>query len=902
MSGHRRIRRVMDRVRGSSAVAAVAVVLVTTIPVASSGAQTPSAGQPPAWSTSTQECVRASHRLDVLFMVDESKSLEKTDPTGARVDGLTAALISMAQANAAAAAPAEIDVALGGFGVDVHRWVEFTPLTRDSVGGLVAESEGFRMRNQELDTDYFAALQQSQSWLSERAAATSAGATPACQMIVWFTDGQYDIEDRTGPRTSKLPHTKEPDTSIDLAERGAGDRLEARGRAVLCQPAGIVDQLRVSKIPIVAVGLNTQASRFDDAYLRSLVEGGGCGSEPPLGELKPAGDVDDVIIDLSTVAQATSGPVPVPLPPTPVCPEDQPSPDCVQRFSIPDAVGRFTILGLPQEGGTSLELQPPGDVPLIRLQSGKTGVSTSSGASITTAWIKERVVVTTLTLPESPALRGEWAASFVSPSPSPGAKARATIQIFASFEIAVTPPSELNGGEPAQFGITVSSPGADNVTPLPLDSADVSATIHRDGRPDPIAMDVVPADAGGYTADVVVPKEFAGQDLVLQVQVQPHVSAVGGDAFPPSTKTFQFPVAAMAGMPTVVTKRLSFGGIVDDGSATATIEVRGDDDVDGCVEVGKAEFPATVRTAGEPSIEADEGCVDVPAGSTKKIEVKLAAGRAADLTVSGKLDVTVKGGSETSEITLPITAQFDRKVDTFTQTGVAVVLLIAGVLAPLLLMWLVGSVMARFRNPSDLKVAQYDVRITSAGVLTPDGSPLVIDLDPFRPFADGEGNLRTFDVGATEFAARAPRNPFDAASGRASIEGRLSVGPDGSAGSDAIVPLALRSSWVLQADPSSISSVDDLNSGSDFSISGTLLLFVSLGAETEGDLASLRRAVTGDVVTAARLLADSYVPDEGEGPEPTDPNGFRPDSIFGASPYDDPYPSSASDRPSVFGD
>lgn len=892
------------RIRIVPAVAAAGLLLLVlgALHPVSSSAQ-PAAGTPvPGWSTATQTCVQANGRLDVLFMVDESKSLEKSDPTGARVDGLTAALISMAQANAASPTPAEIDVALGGFGVDVHRWVEFTPLTRDSVGGLVAESEGFRLRNQELDTDYFAALQQSQSWLSARAAATSAGSKPACQMIVWFTDGQYDIEDRTGPRTSKLPHSKEPDTSIDLAERGAGDRLETRGRAVLCEPAGIVDQLRVSKIPIVAVGLNTQASPFDDAYLRSLVEGEGCGTEPPLGELKPAGDVDDLIIDLSTVAQTTSGPPPVPLPPTPVCPEDQPSPDCIQRFSIPDAVGRFTILGLPQEGGTSLELQPPGGGPVIRLESGKTGVASASGASISTAWIKERVVVATLTLPQAPALRGDWTASFVSPSPSPGAKARATIQIFASFEIAVTAPATLNGGEQAQFGITVSSPGADNVTPLPLESADVSASIRRDGRSEAVEMDVVAAAAGDYTAGVVVPEEYAGGNLVLEVRVQPHVSAEGGEAFPPSTKTFEFPVTPMAGLPTVVTKRLAFGGIEDEGSATATIEVRGDDNVDGCVEIGRAEFPATIRTAGEPSLEADDGCIDVAAGSTERIEVRLAAGRAADLAVSGEVDVTVKGGSETSTWTLPITAQFDRKVDTFTQTGVAVVLLVAGVLAPLLLMWLVGSLMARFRNPSDLKVAQYDVRITSAGVLGPDGLPLVVDLDPFRPFADSEGNLRSFDVGATDFSARAPRSPFGAASGRASIEGRLSVGPDGSAGADAIVPLALRSSWVLQADPSSIRSTDDLNSGADFSVSGALLLFLSLGAETEGDLAALRRAVAGDVVTAARQLADSFVPDEGDGSDPDATPDGRPDSIFGGSRYDDPFQSAASDRPSLFGD
>ncbi len=854
------------------------------------------------WSSATQACVKVNQRLEVLFMVDESKSLEKSDPTGARVDGLTAALISMTEANTAASTPAKIDVALGGFGVEVHRWVEFTALTRESVGGLVAEAEGFRLRNQELDTDYFAALQQSQSWLSERAAATAGGPNPACQMIVWFTDGQYDIEDRTGPRTSRLPRFKEPDTSIDLAKRGAGDRLAAKGRTALCGPAGIIDQLRVSKIPIVAVGLNTQASPFDDGYLRSLVEGEGCGTEPPLGELKPAGDVDDVIIDLSTVAQTTSGPAPVPFPPATVCPEDEPSPDCVLRFSIPDAVGRFTILGLPQEAGTSLELQPPGGGPVMRLESGETGSTSVSGASISTAWIKERVLVATISLPSSPALRGDWTASFVSPSPSPGAKARATIQIFASFEIEVKASVPLIAEDAAQFDIRVFSPGAENLTQLPLDSVDISASIYRAGDPKPIKTEIESVTDGRYEAGVLVPKEFAGQNLVLEVRVQPNVSAVGGDAFPPSTKTFEFPVDPLTGMPSVVSKRLAFGAIEDEGSSTVTIEVRGDDNVDGCVEIGKPNFPATIQTAGDPSIETDDGCIDVPAGGTKKIDVRLTAGRAADLTIFGELDVTVKGGSESVQTTLPITAQFDRKVDTFKQTGVAVGLLVIGVVAPLLLMWLVGIVMARFRSPNDLKVAQFEVRITSAGVLGPDGLPLVIDLEPFKAFANSEGDLRNFEVGATEFRARAPRNPFDAASGRAFVDGRLSFGAEGSAGAQAIVPLALRSSWVMQANPSSIQSIDDLNSGADFSVSGTLLLFVSEGAETEGDLAALRRAVAGDVVTAARTLADNHVPDDSEEPISGESAGGPPEYIFSPVMVDDTFPSADSDRPSLFGD
>jgi hypothetical protein len=872
---------------GATVLVVVAVVASPLLAGASTGRSRAAAqaGPPPTWNTSLSECVAERSALQVLFLVDESKSLEDTDPFGLRVDALKASLLILAQVQSdVSSSDRDVDLRVGmaGFSVGVDRRVPFQPLSKESVGGLLTQAEQFRSRHVGLDTDYYAALQQSQAWLAEEASkATVGGGSPPCQLVVWFTDGQYDIEDRVAPATRKLPHRKDPDRSIDLAARGAGARLVQRGREVLCQPSGIVDQLRVSRIPLVAVGLNTAASPFDDSSLREMVSGATCGTDSPLGDLIATDDVDDLVFGLAGVAGGvTKGPAlphPDPNETVEVCTASADCPD-TQSFRIEDSMSRFLVLGVPEQNGVAFELRGPDETEVVRLESNASGSTEYLGARLDTTWISPKLFLSTVTLPAAPALRGEWEATFIDPDGTrAGATARSRIQVFSDYDVDLKGPESLVRGHKAQFQIFVNSATADGVSPVDPEATEVSAILSvgaDDANPVPLTVE---RGSAGWTGTVEVPENFAAAQAQVRVAAKPHADQV---ELPEAVRSFDFDVESPEGVPHVTTRRVAFGQISNKEPVTAKVVVRGDDDVDGCIRFGRPTVPRTVQDATAVRITVPKGCVAVPAGSKKSLTIRTVAGKGADVALIGTIPYQVQGGDERLDLRIEMSGQFVRRLTLVERAPRAVALLVAGIALPLLVMWLIGAWLARFRGQTGLFWAEYPVQIAEDAVRGTDGAPLAIELQAFHPI-EGDDRARSFDLGATRFWARAPRSPFGAASGRASREGYLSAGAEGSAAGDAVVPLALRGSWVLHVDPSSAEVPDD-DSGR-FKLRGSLLLFVGTDAASSQDMVALVRRLGEEVLPGARALSQRIAAARDED-APAAPDGAAPDvvGVFGS--------------------
>lgn len=161
-------------------------LLAPAIVVAIATCVVPASAAPPAQRP--QESASCSDVEHVLLLVDQSKSLQRTDPTGQRrVAG--EALIDVF---ASSAVPVRLTIA--GFGNKVMQQGEFdlggpqsdVDAAKSALAAVVSKAD-------DRNTDYVAALQFAVQFF-----AGTPGSDPACRSMVWFTDGAYDIE-RTEP-------------------------------------------------------------------------------------------------------------------------------------------------------------------------------------------------------------------------------------------------------------------------------------------------------------------------------------------------------------------------------------------------------------------------------------------------------------------------------------------------------------------------------------------------------------------------------------------------------------------------------------------------------------------------------------------------------------------------------
>ena len=264
--------------------------------------------------TPLNECLTEQRSLSVLFLVDTSQSLKRTDQQNVRVAGLQSAvstLFTLRDASAASGDPLELFVEFLDFGTTSRRTFPARPVW----GSLGTDPDlasairlGFEANNNSEDTDYVAALEP---WLNrddstrpadEVGALELLEAAPAssCRLLVWFTDGKFDIDFQQ--RSKTLHWSSEPqliDSNNDEAT------AESLGVDLLCRPGGLADQLREgdissgrgAEVAVVALG-----NPVDFDLIGSVATGQGvlgpCGALPSRGLFLPAADVAQLVLQL----------------------------------------------------------------------------------------------------------------------------------------------------------------------------------------------------------------------------------------------------------------------------------------------------------------------------------------------------------------------------------------------------------------------------------------------------------------------------------------------------------------------------------------------------------------------------------------------------------------------------
>ena len=268
------------------------------------------------------DCLQHQHSLSALFVMDTSQSLVQTDPRAERVAGLQAALASLS-ALASSATDFHVYTDFLEFGTTSRRAFPETPpwqALSDQPADQAAISASFAKKTKSEDTDYVAAFQP---WTDpadlarppdEIGALKMLKMAPegSCRLVVWFTDGIYEIDYQGHPKT--LNWTVPP-TPINSRADGKAVLPQAVNR--LCDAGGLADQLRTGDITtgsgaeMAVVALDTTNANFD--LIRAVAvgqgTGGPCGAQPARGTFVSATNISQLVFGLrAAVLGASQGP------------------------------------------------------------------------------------------------------------------------------------------------------------------------------------------------------------------------------------------------------------------------------------------------------------------------------------------------------------------------------------------------------------------------------------------------------------------------------------------------------------------------------------------------------------------------------------------------------------------
>lgn len=642
-------------------------------------------------------CIAENGSLLAAIVVDESGSLQQTDPDDQRVGAVQAAVDALAGLESSAGGDVAVEANLAVFGADYDELVGWGSPSGEHGQELLDATSGELARHDRAAlTDYREALRGAQASIDARRAETGQA---TCAAVLWFTDGRLDVGDE-----------------------GAGEQTAA-AREELCVAQGVVDNVRAAGTSIIALALFTEGTsgsvtEEDREELRALAEGstaGGlsCGTAPvPSASASGAylrADQPDALRRLfSGTGALIQGGTPTG---TIVCPGDG-CQNGVLAIPVDRAVGSYRVIFETDDGAAPVGLVAP-DGTTTTLTEGV--VETSSARVATTNRVGLHVTDVT---PLADAAVGAW--SLVT---DPARVTVIDLYYFWGAEIAVDAPAGLVLGQQNEVGVSLLGPDGVPVDPSELASATLD-----------VLVDGVPTDArqradGTFTVTVDLSGATAASEIEVAVSARAS-SAPSGIALGPISARSRLATQLPPSYPTIAPTRLELGRLVGDEPAFGTLTLTGSERGATQACFGPAELVGP-PDAGELSLGMPD-CVDVPADGTVEVAVDLTSDSPADGVVTGTLPVRLTGvdAAETITLDVPVTSTMTRPVNEAARWG-----LVAGLLALALLIaggvaWLGRHVSDRYPLGKDVRSASVPVVVTRTGIRRRDGGDL-LQLDDF---------------------------------------------------------------------------------------------------------------------------------------------------------------------------
>lgn len=785
-----------------AALAAVLITLaagITTIPTADAADTTAVAR--------FGACLKAQKAGDMLLMIDESGSLQDSDPDGNRIKA--AQYLVQQLSDFAADTGVALDVAIAGFSDSYHVELGWTELNSSSVPTVNAGLDAFASRNTGQDTDYWLALDGARQTF-EDAPAPPEGTK--CQALAWFTDGKLDFSQRAD---ASKPYA--PEANLDSPE-GVQATIAAAQESI-CRERGLADQLRSSGIITFGIGLTPSPEQVADFDLmKAIVTGDPAGSvtscgaitDPIPGEFYLAQNIDDLLFafDALSTPGVPATQIDTGACATVVCDEAK------HIFVLDRSVKTVSVLAAAdREGLVPYVVSPDGTQ--VALDGGP-ATRDVGGVTIDFRPQSDKAVSFKMTGSTAPQWQGVWALVFVDPAGDASASTRSSIHITG--DLVPTWPDEdsttlHSGTTDSQITFAVQDSAGQPFDPAGLlGQASLTATLlDVTGTEHPIADLSKEQIVTPQTLNLAdVPPGAATLQLALNITtadaVQPNGTVVPGTVLSPARIDLPVTIDPPIGYPTVG-ELIDFGELEGVGTLTAALALSGD----GCVwlpddaDTTLAASPDGVDTVALTSTaNSADTCVKPADGP---LPVSLTVDQEGNGTVNGSTTVMVGPDDASADpvaVEVKFTASLIKPLNVAAFSWAFAIALIAGIGLPLLLLYLAKFATSKIPARA-LRAQQIPVRVNGTSVLRDGQEFQLADGDLVAMVPGLDRSTRQIQVDGITLKAHTGLSPFGTGFVVATAPGRAGAGGVGAAmhgkTPDAKLPLAVHNTWFVLHDP-----------------------------------------------------------------------------------------------------
>jgi len=696
------------------------------------------------------QCISSNPNLEAVLVVDQSASLQDTDPLNRRVDILADVITSLGAftSQKLVGQQRRVDLAVSRFAETYEPWINWTTLDSQSAQGIANRIRtDIPASNRGKGTDHPEALAGARGSLAE-GSKRFPREVPPCKLMLMFTDGVLDVGS--------------PSENQSAAQQ-------------MCRARGVVDGLRSDNASIVTIMLfdRTKLALFtpgDQArlrdgteLLRATAEGQGrgisCGIAPIPSKYRAGvyleGNADALSGLFGAALAVGSGGQQVAAAGSPA------------QLRIDAGVKSFRVVALAPQG---FSLTAPNGAGSIQAAPGGGGGSIA-GASAKVSWAGNTV---TIDVPvTSSAAVGSWVFTRSGQTDDFGFFLFSGLQIqLDDGNFVADTPSNISGkivdaaGNPADLSVFASRA-------LTIKSLDKTGN----GTDLPIQVNSDGTFNGTFTPQSESTSTIF--DVTLKLTTQSSVPGGASQNLAPVSRKFEFPVRLASNFPKVSPSKLALSNLNGKkGVATGVVTLKGSPDGPTTVRLGAVVF-ADVEDPNQFAVEGDESDVTLAAGETKTIEIKVTnRANAIDSQVSAEIPLSVESATTAQaasirrDVALPVTFVSTRPINQAVRLELVALFTLLGILIPLLILWFINWRSARL-SLEGLKMARVPVFITLPGAIAQMerqlGDGPLLTIDDFNWLSSDLDRERSWQPGEETIQARTPRNPFG------SVRGELSV-------------------------------------------------------------------------------------------------------------------------------
>ena len=753
-------------------------------------------------------CLSGGGKGSLVMLMDQSGSLQKTDPDKARVTA--AQYLAARLASFSTTKGITLDVRVAGFASSYAGAGDWTSLTPDALETVKSQISAVGDDIKDYDTDYWNALEGARQDLVDHD-------TSGCRAVAWLSDGEYDLDVRAsgGSRSADDSKPYAPGVSLD-SEEGVAE-AERAGTADICRPTGVADQLRSSKVTLLGLGLTSGDTDF--TFMKRIVGGGGtnagtngvdvCGDvSSPTGAFYPVSDIDSLLLAFDSISAPGTA---VRSDSVNICQGDV----CTtgeSAFVLDKSLQNVHVLASSDVEGLEADLYAPGATePIVMSQS--SGPQTSSGVSY--EWLTPRSLQIDLAADSVPTWSGQWRLAFVDKSSSTeGEQVHINLDLSSPLTLSWKDleSTELHQGETA-----------DNVQLTLLDHAD-GEPVDVSSLTGTIAASVTLTDSQGAETTLYESNDFGELSKPLSIPIGADValgeatvtssvtvttasttgadgSRIDGTTLAPTKATTEVTINPPLDFP-ALSAPVDFGRLEKDTTARAALQITGP----GCVWVpsdavtltGAPEEAGTITMTSDAA--SQDSCVSVPEGGTADLDLSLSTHDHANGAITGNVSVMVAPLDEPDRaqtVDVPFRAEMRRPLDVGTAWTAFAIALLAGIGIPVGLLYLFKFLAARIPSGT--------VAVATTIVDVPqDDSPAAIEI-PSQDWAwvSVPKGARELSVGGCTLRTRMGASPMSipdvtvVAPDAPSISG---ASPIGARKGHAVLPLSVRGNWIAVLD------------------------------------------------------------------------------------------------------